>query len=107
MFLCGKILNIWEVDFVEIFLLQEVYDIFIVIGFDLALDDLSKLCYNKVCILVDVDLDGLYIVMLLCVLFVCYFCFLVMVGYVYVVMFLLYRIDVVKDVYYVLDEDEK
>lgn len=83
-----------------------MYNIVIVIGVDLGLDDLLELCYGKICILVDVDLDGLYIVMLLCVLFVKYFLILVEEGYLYVVMLLLYWIDDVKDVYYVLDDDE-
>lgn len=79
----------------------------VVLGIDFDLDDLLGLCYGKICILVDVDLDGLYIVILLCVLFVCYFCILVNVGYVYVVMLLLFWIDVGKEVFYVLDEVEK
>lgn len=106
MLLCGKILNIWEVDGGEVFVSQEVYDIVVVIGVDLGVSDLVQLCYGKICIFVDVDFDGLYIVMLFCVLFVCYFCLLVEVGYVYVVMLLLYCIDFGKDIYYVFDEVE-
>lgn len=107
MLLCGKILNIWEVDLFEVLVLQEVYDIVVVIGVDFGLDKLEGLCYNKICIFVDVDFDGLYIVILLCVLFVKYFCFVVVVGYVFVVMLLLYWVDLGKEIFYVLDEYEK
>lgn len=85
-----------------------MYNIVIVIGMDLDSDNLEELCYGKICIFVDVDLDGLYIVILFCVLFLCYFLSLVKNGYVYVVMLLFYCIDIGKDeVYYVLDEVEK
>ncbi|MGB3622281.1 DNA topoisomerase IV subunit B [Ketobacter sp. MCCC 1A13808] len=103
----GKILNTWEVDSAEILSSQEVHDISIAIGLDPASDDLSKLRYNKVCILADADSDGLHIATLLCALFVRHFRPLVMAGHVYVAMPPLYRIDVAKDVYYALDEDEK
>lgn len=79
----------------------------VVLGIDFDFLDLLGLCYGKICILVDVDFDGLYIVILLCVLFVKYFRILVNYGYVYVVMFFLFRIDVGKEVFYVLDESEK
>ena len=67
-------------------MLEEVYNIVVVIGVDLVLDNFDGLCYNKICVLVDVDLDGLYIVIFICVLFVWYFCLLVIVGYVFIVM---------------------
>lgn len=107
MLLKGKIFNIWEVFFDEVLVLQEVYDILVVIGIDFDSDDLSQFCYGKICIFVDVDFDGLYIVMLFCVLFVKYFCVLVKYGYVYVVLLLFYCIDFGKEVYYVLMEEEK
>ncbi|WP_444997295.1 DNA topoisomerase IV subunit B [Aliikangiella sp. IMCC44359] len=103
----GKILNTWEVDSSEILASQEVHDISVALGLDPASDDLSKLRYGKICILADADSDGLHIATLLCALFVRHFTALVEAGHVYVAMPPLYRIDIGKEVYYALDEDEK
>ncbi len=103
----GKILNTWEVDSQEILASQEVNNIAIAIGVDPASDDLSGLRYHKVCILADADSDGLHIATLICALFVRHFHPLVAAGHIFVAMPPLYRIDVGKDVYYALDEDEK
>jgi len=103
----GKILNTWEVDSGEILASQEVHDISIAIGVDPGSSDLSSLRYGKVCILADADSDGLHIATLLCALFLKHFPAVVEAGHIYVAMPPLYRIDVGKDVYYALDEDEK
>jgi len=103
----GKILNTWEVDSNEILASQEVHDIAVALGVDPGSSDLSGLRYGKVCILADADSDGLHIATLLCALFVRHFKPLVAAGRVFVAMPPLYRIDVGKEVYYALDEDEK
>ncbi len=103
----GKILNTWEVESGQILASQEVHDISVALGIDPDSSDLSSLRYGKVCILADADSDGLHIATLLCALFVRHFRNLVENGHVYVAMPPLYRIDVGKDVYYALDEDEK
>ncbi len=103
----GKILNTWEVDSSEILASQEVHDISIAIGVDPGSTDLSGLRYGKVCILADADSDGLHIATLLCALFLRHFPAVVEAGHIFVAMPPLYRIDVGKDVYYALDEDEK
>jgi topoisomerase-4 subunit B len=103
----GKILNTWEVDSGEILASQEVHDIAVAIGVDPASDNLESLRYGKICILADADSDGLHIATLLCALFVKHFRPLVERGHVYVAMPPLYRIDLGKEVYYALDEDEK
>ena len=69
--------------------------------------DLQGLRYGKVCILADADSDGAHIAALLCALFVRHFPALVKAGHVFVCMPPLYRIDIKKDVYYALDEEEK
>jgi len=107
MALRGKILNTWEVDSGQILASQEVHDIAVALGIDPGSDDLSGLRYGKVCILADADSDGLHIATLLCALFVRHFRPLVAGGHVYVAMPPLYRIDIGKDVYYALDENEK
>ena len=103
----GKILNTWEVDASEVLASQEVHDISVAVGVDPGSDDLSTLRYGKICILADADSDGAHIAALLCGLFVRHFQVLVERGHVYVAMPPLYRIDVGKEVFYALDDDEK
>ena len=103
----GKILNTWEVSSDEVLGSQEIHDISVAIGMDPDSNDLSQLRYGKICILADADSDGLHIATLLCALFLRHFKSLVENGYIYVAMPPLYRIDLGKDVYYALDEEEK
>ncbi|WP_417664422.1 DNA topoisomerase IV subunit B [Pseudidiomarina donghaiensis] len=103
----GKILNTWEVESDQILGSQEIHDISVALGVDPNSEDLEQLRYGKVCILADADSDGLHIATLLCALFVKHFRSLVDHGHVYVAMPPLYRIDVGKEVFYALDEDEK
>ena len=103
----GKILNTWEVDSSEVLSSQEIHDISVALGVDPGSDKLDGLRYGKICILADADSDGLHIATLLCALFVQHFRPLVERGHIYVAMPPLYRIDVAKDVFYALDEDEK
>ena len=103
----GKILNTWEVDSSEVLGSQEIHDISVALGVDPGSDKLDGLRYNKVCILADADSDGLHIATLLCALFVQHFRPLVAAGHVYVAMPPLYRIDVAKEVYYALDDEER
>ncbi|TXR51417.1 DNA topoisomerase IV subunit B [Reinekea thalattae] len=103
----GKILNTWEVDSNEILASQEVHDIAIALGVDPDSQDIEGLRYGKICILADADSDGLHIATLLCALFVRHFKTLVQKGHVYVAMPPLYRIDIGKEVYYALDDEER
>jgi topoisomerase-4 subunit B len=103
----GKILNTWEVDPNEVLSSQEVHDIAVALGVDPGSEDLKSLRYGKVCILADADSDGAHIATLLCALFVRHFRKLVQDGRVHVAMPPLYRIDVGKNVYYALDDQER
>ena len=103
----GKILNTWEVDSNEILGSQEVHDIAVALGVDPGSDNLEGLRYGKICILADADSDGLHIATLLCALFLRHFRPLVVAGHIYVAMPPLYRIDVGKEVFYALDEQDK
>ncbi len=103
----GKILNTWEVDPAQVLASQEVHDISVALGMEPGSSDLSGLRYGKICILADADSDGLHIATLLCALFLRHFPKLVAAGHVFVAMPPLYRIDIGKDVYYALDDDEK
>jgi topoisomerase-4 subunit B len=103
----GKILNAWEVEPQELLASKEVHDITVAIGVDPGSANLEGLRYGKICILADADSDGLHIATLLCALFVRHFRPLVEAGHIYVAMPPLYRIDIGKDIYYALDDDEK
>lgn len=103
----GKILNTWEVDSGQVLGSQEIHDMSVAIGVDPGEEDLSGLRYGKICILADADSDGLHIATLICALFVKHFPALVNNGHVFVAMPPLYRIDLGKEVYYALDDEEK
>ena len=103
----GKILNTWEIDSNEILASQTVHDIAVALGVDPGSSNIDGLRYGKICILADADSDGLHIATLLCALFVRHFKPVVEAGHIYVAMPPLFRIDVGKEVFYALDEDEK
>src|SRR5690554_5478678 len=103
----GKILNTWEVEPTQVLASQEVHDIAVAIGVDPGSDDLSGLRYGKICILADADSDGAHIATLLCALFVRHFRPLVEAGHICVAMPPLYRIDIGKQVFYALDDEER
>jgi topoisomerase-4 subunit B len=103
----GKILNTWESDSQAVLDSKEVHDIAVAIGVDPGSTSLSGLRYGKICILADADSDGLHIATLLCALFLQHFKPVVAAGHVYVAMPPLYRIDIGKQVFYALDEEEK
>jgi topoisomerase-4 subunit B len=103
----GKILNTWEVDPNEVLSSQEVHDIAVALGVDPGSDDVKGLRYGKVCILADADSDGAHIATLLTALFVRHFRKLVLDGRIHVAMPPLYRIDVGKNVFYALDDQER
>lgn len=102
----GKILNTWEVSANTALASEEIRAISVAIGLDPDSDDLSKLRYNKICILADADSDGLHIGTLLCALFVKHFTTLVRDGHVYVACPPLYRLDCGKVKEYALDDEE-
>lgn len=103
----GKILNTWEVDPSEVMASQEVHDIAVALGIEPGSPDLSGLRYGKVCVLADADPDGAHIATLLCALFLKHFPALVAAGHVFMAMPPLYRIDVGKETWYALDEQER
>jgi len=103
----GKILNTWEVDPSEVMASQEVHDIAVALGIEPGSEDLSGLRYARVCVLADADPDGAHIATLLCALFLRHFPALVRAGHVFMAMPPLYRVDVGKQTWYALDEDER
>ncbi|MFA5682928.1 MAG: DNA topoisomerase IV subunit B [Lysobacteraceae bacterium] len=103
----GKILNTWEVASSGVLASTEVHDLAVAIGCDPGVDDISGLRYGKIIVLADADSDGLHIATLLSALFLKHFPALVRAGHVFVAMPPLFRIDVGKQVFYALDEEEK
>ena len=103
----GKILNTWEVESSGVLASNEVHDLAVAIGCDPGSERLDGLRYGKVIILADADSDGLHIATLLAALFLRHFPALVRAGHVFVAMPPLFRVDVGKQVYYCLDEEEK
>jgi topoisomerase IV subunit B len=103
----GKILNTWEVESSGVLASNEVHDLAVAIGCDPGKDDISGLRYGKVIILADADSDGLHIATLLSALFLKHFPALVRAGNIFVAMPPLFRVDVGKQVFYALDEEEK
>ena len=103
----GKILNTWEVASGTVLASEEVHNLAVAIGCDPGKDDIGGLRYGKVIILADADSDGLHIATLLSALFLRHFPALVAAGHVFVAMPPLFRVDVGKQVFYALDEEEK
>ncbi|QWP76291.1 DNA topoisomerase IV subunit B [Lysobacter sp. K5869] len=103
----GKILNTWEVASGSVLGSQEVHDLAVAIGCDPGKEDISGLRYGKIVILADADSDGLHIATLLSALFLRHFPSLVAAGHIFVAMPPLFRVDVGKQVFYALDEEEK
>jgi topoisomerase-4 subunit B len=103
----GKILNTWEVASGSVLASTEVHDLAVAIGCDPGKDDISGLRYGKIIILADADSDGLHIATLLAALFLKHFPALVGAGNIFVAMPPLFRVDVGKQVFYALDEEEK
>ena len=103
----GKILNTWEVGSGQVLASQEVHDLAVAIGCDPGKDDIGGLRYGKIVILADADSDGLHIATLLSALFLRHFPALVAAGHVFVAMPPLFRVDVGKQVFYALDDEEK
>ncbi len=103
----GKILNTWEVESSGVLASTEVHDLAVAIGCDPGVNDISGLRYGKVIVLADADSDGLHIATLLSALFLKHFPELVRAGHVFVAMPPLFRIDIGKQVFYALDEEEK
>lgn len=103
----GKILNTWEVESGAVLASTEVHDLAVAIGCDPGSDKIESLRYGKVIILADADSDGLHIATLLCALFLRHFPSLVKGGHIFVAMPPLFRVDVGKQVFYCLDDEEK
>lgn len=83
----------------KVFESDEVNNIIIVLGVCFGVDgnddskkvNIDKLCYYKVVIMIDVDVDGFYIDIFIMILFYCYMLEIIENGYLYIVNLLLYK----------------
>ena len=103
----GKILNTWEVESDSVLGNQEVHDISVALGVDPGSSQISGLRYGRVLSLADAGSGGGHSATLLAALFLKHFTALVETGHVFVAMPPLYRIDVGKETFYALDDEER
>jgi DNA gyrase subunit B/topoisomerase-4 subunit B len=104
----GKVLNTEQVSTEKVLSNKELADLVSALGCGAGKAfDVTKLRYNKVCLLMDADSDGNHICTLLLTFFYRHLPELIAGGYVYIAQPPLYRIDVGKETHWALDDAEK
>ena len=104
----GKVLNAEQASQKRVLENKELNNVIQALGCGIGKDlDLSKLRYHKVILLMDADSDGHHITTLLLTFFYRYMRPLIEEGYVYLAQPPLYRINVGKETYWALDDEEK
>jgi len=103
----GKILNVEKTTIAKALSSEMINNIIVAIGCGVRPNvDLSKIRYGKVVILADADVDGSHIVCLFITALYRIVPEALAGGYIYIAKPPLYRIDIGKNHYYALDEDE-
>ena len=104
----GKIINTQKYRVDRIMANNEIRDIVTALGIGIGDSiDLSKLRYHKIIIMADADVDGLHIGTLILTLLFRYFRPLIEAGHVYVAQPPLFKVEVGKEKYYLLNDEEK
>lgn len=104
----GKILNVANATHESLLQNQQIKDLMVALGLDLAhADDLQRLRYEKVVIMTDADVDGAHIAALLMTFFIQKFRALVKAGRLYLACPPLYRLSGGGHVHYVNSDAEK
>ncbi len=104
----GKVLNAEQASTDKVAGNKELQDIASALGCGLGADvDLSRLRYGKIFLLMDADSDGLHISTLLLTFFYRHLRPLILNGHVYIAQPPLYRVDIGKETYWALDEQER
>jgi DNA gyrase/topoisomerase IV subunit B len=104
----GKVLNAEQASTDKVLSNKELSDLVSALGCGTGKTfDVSKLRYNKVCLLMDADSDGNHICTLLLTFFYRHLPQLVTGGYVYIAQPPLYRVDVGKEAHWALDDAER
>jgi DNA gyrase subunit B len=103
----GKVLNTEQASLQKILENKELQNIVSALGCGIGPKfDVSKLRYDKVFLLMDADSDGHHISTLLLTFFVKHMPELIKGGHVYLAQPPLYRVDVAKETYWALDDQE-
>jgi len=104
----GKVLNAERATQAQILGNRELQDIVSALGCGIGKDfDISKLRYGRVFLLMDADSDGHHIATLLLTFFFRMLPGLVRAGHVFLAQPPLYRLDIGKQVYWALDDEER
>jgi DNA gyrase subunit B len=104
----GKVLNAERASQAQILGNRELQDIVSALGCGIGKDfDISKLRYGRVFLLMDADSDGHHIATLLLTFFYRLLPQLIKAGHIYLAQPPLYRLDIGKDVYWALDDEER
>jgi DNA gyrase subunit B/topoisomerase-4 subunit B len=104
----GKVLNTEQASTDKVLSNKELADLVSALGCGAGKAfDVTKLRYNKICLLMDADSDGNHICTLLLTFFYRHLPELITGGYVYIAQPPLYRIDVGKETHWALDDAEK
>ncbi|MEY4547932.1 MAG: gyrase subunit [Pseudomonadota bacterium] len=104
----GKVLNTEALALGKVLDNRELADLVTALGCSIGKTfELSKLRYSKVVLLADADSDGNHITTLLLTFFYRHLPELIRAGRVYVAVPPLYRINIGKDTFYAVDDDDK
>jgi DNA gyrase subunit B/topoisomerase-4 subunit B len=104
----GKVLNTEQASTEKVLSNKELADLVSALGCGAGKAfDVTKLRYNKICLLMDADSDGNHICTLLLTFFYRHLPELITGGYVYIAQPPLYRIDLGKETHWALDDSEK
>jgi DNA gyrase subunit B len=104
----GKVLNAERATQAQILGNRELQDVVSALGCGIGKDfDISKLRYGRVFLLMDADSDGHHIATLLLTFFFRMLPGLVKAGHIFLAQPPLYRIDIGKQVYWALDDEER
>ena len=104
----GKVLNAEQASSDKVSGNKELQDIASALGCGLGADvDLTRLRYGKIFLLMDADSDGQHISTLLLTFFYRHLRQLIHAGHIFIAQPPLYRIDIGKETFWALDDDEK
>ncbi len=104
----GKVLNAEQASTDKVSANKELQDIASALGCGLGADvDLTRLRYGKIFLLMDADSDGQHISTLLLTFFYRHLRPLIREGHVFIAQPPLFRVDIGKETYWALDDDDK
>ncbi len=104
----GKIINTQKYRLDRVLANEEIKDIITALGVGIGENiDLSKLRYHKLILMNDADVDGLHITTLVLTILFRFFRPLIEAGHVYVAQPPLYKVELGKEKYYLINDEEK